>query len=62
MIDSAPAHIRNVQESIHALKVHKGTEVGEILDLPSNLVSDLDGLQEPLPPLRAFSLNHLAAA
>ena len=62
MIDATPAHVRDVQEAVHALEVDKGAEVGHVLHLSAHLVADLDGLQEELATLGTLGLDHLAAA
>ena len=32
MGDSSPAHVRDMKQPVHALKVNEGTEIGDVLD------------------------------
>ena len=32
MIDTSPGNVCDVEESVHATKIHKGTEVGDVFD------------------------------
>ena len=59
--DAAPTHVGNVKQAIHALKVNKGTEVGDILDLTFHLVANLDALEEVLTHFCALAFDHFTA-
>ena len=61
MTDASPAHVGDVKQSIHALKVNKTTKIGDVLDLSLHLVANLDALEEELALLGAFAFDHLAA-
>ena len=59
--DTSPTHVGNVKQSVHALEVNKGTEVGDVLNLTFDLVANLDALKEVLTHFCALTLDNFAA-
>ena len=41
--DAAPAHVRDVEQTVQAVQVHEDAEIGDILDLAGALLTHLDG-------------------
>ena len=61
VVDAAPRHVGDVEESVHALEIDERTEVGDVLDRADDLVADLDGLEECLALLGALGFDDFAA-
>ena len=59
--NAAPAHVGNVEQSVHTLEVNKGTKVGDVLHLTFDLVANLDALKEVLTHFSALAFDHLTA-
>src|SRR5208282_5304586 len=62
MVDTAPAHVGDMQQSVDTSQVDEGTEVGDVLDRSLSDLADLDFLEELLLLLFAGDLDQLAAA
>ena len=62
VIDAAPAHVGDVEKSVHALKVNKRTKVGDVLDDSIDLVADFNGLKELSTLLSTLSFNNFTTA
>ena len=61
MVHAAPAHVRNVEQAVHAPEVHESAEVRNILHEAFHLVAFLDGFKEALALVSAFGFDHFAA-
>ena len=61
MAQTAPAHVGDVQQTVHPVEVHKRTEVREVLDRAAHDVADLGGVHEAATLVSAFLLNEFAA-
>ena len=61
MGNTAPAHIGDMKESVHALKVDECTKVGDVLNLSLNLVTNGNSLKELLAKLGTLGLDHFPA-
>ena len=61
MAQTAPAHVGDVQQAVHAVQVHERTEVGEVLDGAAHDVAGLGGIHETAALVGAFLLNEFAA-
>ena len=61
VVDPAPAHVRDVEQAVHAAEVDEDAEVGDVLDHALDDVADLDGLEELLALLGALGLDDLTA-
>ena len=61
MVHAAPAHIRDMEQAVHAAEVDKSAEVRDILHDTFHLVAFLDGFKEALALVGAFGFNHLTA-
>ena len=42
VVDPAPRHVGHVKQAVHALEIHKGTEVGDVLDRSGDAVADCE--------------------
>jgi hypothetical protein len=40
MVEAAPRHVGDVEETVHAVEVHEHTEVGDVLDHADDLVAE----------------------
>ncbi len=61
MVDAAPRHVGDVEESIHALEIDEGTEIGDVLDRAGDFVADFDTGEESLTQLGTLCLDDFAA-
>ena len=59
--NTAPAHIRNVQQSIDATEIDEGSEVGNVLDDTAADLADLQRLHQLLLSLGPLLLNERPA-
>jgi len=59
--DAAPAHVGDVQESVHAVQVDERAEVGDVLDDALAELPRLDGVEERAALVGALLLDQLAA-
>ena len=62
MRDTTPAHVSDVEESVHALKIDESTEIGDILDLTFDLITNSDGAEEFLTEFGPLGFDHFTAA
>src|SRR5262249_36654964 len=60
MSEAPPRHIRDVQQSIHAIEINECTEVGDVLDGAGYSVADIDAFHELLAFFAALLLDDLA--
>ena len=61
MVDAAPRHVGDVEQTVHALEIDERAEVGDVLDRAGDLVADLDGLEETLAEFGALGFDDFAA-
>jgi hypothetical protein len=61
MVDAAPRHVGDVEQSVHTGEIDEGTEVGEVLDGADHFVANFDRLEKRLALLGALGLDDLAA-
>jgi hypothetical protein len=61
MVEAAPGHVRDVEQSVHAVEVHERTEVGDVLDDPDDFVARGDAVEELLALFGALCLDDFAA-
>ena len=59
--EAAPAHIGDVEETVHAIEIDEGAEVGEVFDHALDRAADFDGIEEALAFFAAFLLDEFAA-
>ena len=62
MIDPAPAHVGDVQQSIDAAQINERAEVGDVLDGSLDDLADFEAVERLALQLFALLLDHLAAA
>jgi hypothetical protein len=62
MVDAAPRHVGDVEETVHAIEVDEDTEIRDVLDGSFDFVPDLDGFEEALALFGAFGFDDFAAA
>ncbi len=61
VVDPAPAHVGDVQQAVDAAEVHKGAELGDVLDDALADLADGDLVEQLLLHLLALVLEQLAA-
>jgi hypothetical protein len=61
MVEAAPGHVRDVEESVHAVEIDERTEVGDVLDDADDLVARGDAVEELLALFGALGLDDFAA-
>src|SRR5207249_5593476 len=61
MTDAAPAHVSDVQQTVEAVEVDEGAEVGDVLDRAFADVARGHFREQLLPALIAFLLDQFAA-
>ena len=62
LLDSAPAHVGDVQQAVDAAQVDEGAELGDVLDHALADLADLDLVEELLLHILPLILEQLAAA
>ena len=62
VVEPAPGHVRDVQQTVDAGQVDERAEIGQVLDQAGDDVAHLDRLEEALALLVALLLDQLAAA
>ncbi len=62
VVQAAPRHVRDVQQTVDAVEVDERTEVGEVLDRALDGLAGLDRLEEGLALFGALLLDQFAAA
>jgi hypothetical protein len=61
MVEAAPGHVRDVEQTVHAVEIDERTEVGDVLDDADDLVAGGDAVEELLALLGALGLDDFAA-
>ena len=62
MIDSAPAHVGDVQQTVDASEVHEGPEVGDVGDGALDRLVLADGIEQLVLRLGTLSFDELSTA
>src|SRR5687768_11940311 len=62
MVESAPGHVRDMEQSVHAIEVDERTEVGEVLDRALDAVADASAVEELGTLLCALLFDELTTA
>ena len=62
MGEAGPGHVGDVEESVDAVQIKEGAEVGDVLHRTLDLVSGTHGAEELLASFAALGLDELAAA
>src|SRR5213596_4160007 len=62
MSEPAPSHIRDVQQTVHAIQIDECTEVGDVFHSASDAVAHVHAFHEFLSFFAAFLLDHLPPA
>src|SRR4029453_4682275 len=60
--ETAPCHVGDVQQAVHAIEVDECTEVGEVLDDAFHAVAHLHGFEELRTLLGSLLLDELTTA
>jgi hypothetical protein len=55
-----PRHVGDMQETVDAVQIDEGPEIGDILYRSTNPIADVDAAQESLPLFRALLLDDLS--
>jgi hypothetical protein len=61
VVDAAPAHVRDVQQAVHAVEVHERAEIGDVLHHALAGLAGLDLQQQLLLLLAAGFFDQVAA-
>src|SRR3954447_6664265 len=62
MAETAPGHVGDVEQPIHAIEVDERAEIGQVFDGAADPVAYFDALEEFLPLFAALLLNQFAPA
>ena len=62
MGEAGPGHVGDVKESVDAVEIEEGPEVGDVLDGSLDLVAGAHGAEELLAALTALGLDEFATA
>src|SRR5205823_6338201 len=57
MTESAPSHVGNVEQPIHAIEIDESAEIGQVLDRSRHAIADIHAFEKLLPFLASFLLN-----
>src|SRR5213083_1217224 len=62
MTQTAPGHVRDVEQAVHAIEVDEGAEIGQVLDAALDDVAYLYAFEEFLALLAPFLFDQLTPA
>src|SRR3989338_7051911 len=61
MTDARPAHVGNMQQSINATQIDKGTKIRDTFDHPGSALAPDELIPKPVTHKFSFFLNHFSA-
>src|SRR5204863_4288964 len=62
MTQTAPGHVRDMEQPVHAIEIDEGAEIGQVLDAALDDVAHLHAFEELLALLASFLFDQLAPA